>query len=53
MIFGYTRVSKGEEQSPTLQRKALKEAGVERLFEEQASGSRWDRPELHRMMEQL
>lgn len=53
MIFGYTRVSKGEEQNPALQRKALEKAGVERLFEEQASGGRWDRPELQRMMEQL
>ena len=36
-----------------LQAKALKAAGCRRLFEEAASGGRWDRPELHRMLEQL
>ncbi len=53
MILGYTRVSKGEEQNPALQRKALKEAMVERVFEEKVSGARWDRPELQRLMDQL
>jgi DNA invertase Pin-like site-specific DNA recombinase len=53
MILGYTRVSKGEEQNPALQRKALAGAAVERVFEEKASGSRWDRPELQRLMDQL
>ena len=53
MILGYTRVSKGEEQSSALQRKALEGAKVERFFEEKASGARWDRPELQRLMDQL
>ena len=53
MIFGYTRVSKGEEQNSTLQRKALEEAETERVFEEKASGARWDRPELQRLLDQL
>ena len=53
MLLGYTRVSKGEEQNSALQRKALEEAGVERIFEEKASGARWDRPELQRLMDQL
>ena len=53
MIIGYTRVSKGEEQNFALQRKALEGENVERLFEEQASGARWDRPKLQRMMDQL
>ena len=53
MILGYTRVSKGEEQNSALQRKALEEAMVERVFEEKASGARWDRPELQRLMDQL
>ena len=26
---------------------------MERTFQEQASGGRWDRPELHRMLDQL
>ena len=53
MALGYARVSKGDEQSNALQAKALKAAGCHRLFEEAASGGRWDRPELHRMLEQL
>jgi DNA invertase Pin-like site-specific DNA recombinase len=53
MLLGYARVSKGDEQSNALQAKAIKAAGCRRLFEEAASGGRWDRPELHRMLEQL
>ena len=33
--------------------KALRAAGCRRLFEETASGGRWDRPELHRLLDQL
>jgi len=53
VIFGYSRVSKGEEQNAGLQIKAFKEAGVEKTFRETASGGRWDRPALHKMLEQL
>ena len=53
MLFGYARVSKGDEQNNTLQAKALRAAGCRKLFEESASGGRWDRPELHRMLDQL
>ncbi len=53
MILGYTRVSKGEEQHSALQRKALKEAMVERVYKEKASGARWNRPQLQRLMDQL
>lgn len=53
MIFGYSRVSKGEDQNDALQRRAFDAAGVERIFFETASGGRWDRPELHRMIDQL
>lgn len=53
MRIGYTRVSKGDDQSNALQLKALKESGVERIFEESASGGRWDRPQLHKMLEHL
>lgn len=52
MEFGYARVSKGDQDSG-LQMKALKEAGVNQVFKEQASGGRWDRPELHKAMEKL
>ena len=51
--LGYARVSRGDDQSNALQTKALKAAGCRRLFEEAASGGRWDRPELHRMLDQL
>ena len=47
------RVSRGDEQNNALQAKALRGAGCRRLFEEAASGGRWDRPELHRMLDQL
>jgi DNA invertase Pin-like site-specific DNA recombinase len=53
MLFGYARVSKGDEQSTAVQTRALKGAGCDRLFEEAASGGRWDRPQLHRMLDQL
>ncbi len=43
MIFGYSRVSKGDEQSNKLQLQAFKNAKVEKVFEERASGGRWDR----------
>jgi DNA invertase Pin-like site-specific DNA recombinase len=32
---------------------ALKSAGCKRVFEDKASGGRWDRPELHRLLDQL
>jgi hypothetical protein len=53
MLLGYARVSKGDEQSNKVQAKALRDAGCRRIFEEAASGGRWDRPELHRMLDQL
>ena len=52
-LLGYARVSKGDEQSNALQTKALKAAGCKRIFEEAASGGRWDRPELHRVLDHL
>jgi DNA invertase Pin-like site-specific DNA recombinase len=53
LLLGYARVSKGDEQNNALQAKALRAAGCQRLFEEAASGGRWDRPQLHRMLDQL
>lgn len=53
MRIGYARVSKGDEQDTRLQTRALKAAGVSRIFEEKASGGRWERPELQRLLEQL
>ena len=53
MLIGYARISKGDDQSTAMQLRALKNVGCERIFEEAASGGRWDRPELHRMIDQL
>jgi DNA invertase Pin-like site-specific DNA recombinase len=53
LLIGYARVSRGDDQNNVLQTKALKAAGCRRLFEETASGGRWDRPELHRMLDHL
>ena len=53
LLLGYARVSKGDEQTNATQAKALRAAGCRRIFEEAASGGRWDRPELHRMLDHL
>jgi DNA invertase Pin-like site-specific DNA recombinase len=52
MLTGYARVSKGD-QDTAVQVAALKSAGCEDTFREKASGGRWDRPELHRLLGQL
>ena len=53
MLVGYARVSKIDQQDTRAQVKALKDAGCKRIFEENASGGRWDRPELHKALEHL
>lgn len=53
MIFGYSRISKGEDQSDALQLKAFAEAGVEKIYQESASGGTWDRPHLHALLDNL
>jgi DNA invertase Pin-like site-specific DNA recombinase len=52
MLLGYARVSTNE-QDTAAQVDALETAGCEQIFREKASGGRWDRPELHRLMDQL
>jgi DNA invertase Pin-like site-specific DNA recombinase len=52
MLIGYARVSTSEQETAT-QVTALKTAGCERIYREKASGGRWDRPELHRLLDQL
>ncbi|SHF65277.1 Site-specific DNA recombinase [Litoreibacter ascidiaceicola] len=52
MQLGYARVST-DDQATAAQLDALSTAGCGRVFEERASGGRWDRPELHRMLDQL
>ncbi len=52
MLIGYARVST-DDQDTAVQVAALKAAGCERIYREKASGGRWDRPELHRLLEQM
>jgi DNA invertase Pin-like site-specific DNA recombinase len=53
MLIGYARVSKIDRQDTRAQVKALRDAGCKRIFEESASGGRWDRPQLHRALDQV
>ncbi len=53
MLLGYARVSKSEDQNTRPQINALEAAGCKLIFEERASGSRWDRSELHRVLSRL
>jgi len=52
MLIGYARVST-KDQDTKAQIAALEFGGCELIFQEKASGGRWDRPELHRLLEQL
>lgn len=52
-LLGYARVSKAEDQDTQPQIEALEAANCRRIFEEKASGGRWDRPELHRLLDRL
>jgi DNA invertase Pin-like site-specific DNA recombinase len=52
MLIGYARVSSNE-QDTAAQVGALKAAKCERIYREKASGGRWDRPELQRVLDQL
>ena len=52
MQIGYARVST-DDQDTAVQVVALKSAGCERIYKEKPSGGRWDRPELHRLLDQL
>jgi DNA invertase Pin-like site-specific DNA recombinase len=53
MLIGCARVSKADQQDTRAQIKELKEAGCKSIYEENASGGRWDRPDLHRALDQL
>ena len=52
MLIGYARVST-QDQDTNAQIIALESAGCELIFQEKVSGGRWDRPELHRLLDQL
>lgn len=52
MIFGYMRVSTIE-QNLDRQAEALKEAGCEKMFFEKITGTKRERPELNKLIEQV
>jgi len=52
MLLGYARVST-DDQDLALQRRALREAGCRRLFEEKLSGAQRNRPELARLLDHV
>lgn len=52
MKIGYARVST-KEQTLDIQLTALRKAGCKKLFQEKVSGTKWDRPELHAMLNSL
>lgn len=52
MIFGYARVST-QDQNLDRQIDQLKEYGCEKIFKEKITGTKSDRPELEKMLEQL
>lgn len=51
-LIGYARVST-DDQDVALQVEALEREGCIKVFSENASGGRWDRPQLHAMLEFL
>ena len=51
MIYGYARVSKAEGQDTAAQVAVLKSAGAETIFEDAASGGRFDRPALQKLLD--
>ena len=53
MFIGYARISKEGDQDTAAQVRALKEAGCKKIYEEKASGGRWNRPQLQTMLEHL
>ena len=52
MVFGYARVST-QEQNLDRQLDILKESGVEEIIKEKITGTKFDRPELSRLLDKL
>lgn len=52
MKIGYARVST-ESQTVDMQIDSLEKAGCEKIYQDRASGKRWDRPEFKMLMEHL
>lgn len=53
MIIGYARVSKEDSQDNTTQINLLKSNGAEIIYEESVSGGKYERPQLHKMLDAL
>ncbi len=53
MLIGYMRRKKGDNDTLSVQRQALQDAGCQRLVEDLASEGRGDQPELRRLLEEL
>ena len=52
MKIGYARVST-DEQHLDMQLADLRKAGCKKIFQEKISGTKWERPQLHNMLETL
>ncbi|MCL2320999.1 MAG: recombinase family protein [Oscillospiraceae bacterium] len=52
MVFGYARVST-QEQNLDRQLDMLKESGAEEIIKEKITGTKFDRPELNRLLDKL
>jgi DNA invertase Pin-like site-specific DNA recombinase len=52
-LLGYARVSKADDQDTRPQIMALAATNGCRILEEKGSSGRWDRPELHRLLDRL
>ena len=53
ILLGYARVFKSDDHETAPQIRALETGGWKKIFEEAASGGRWDRPELHCLLDQF
>src|ERR1700738_4179668 len=53
VLIGYARVPGPKAQALPPQAVPLREGGCRRIHEERASGGRWDRPELTRLLDRL
>jgi DNA invertase Pin-like site-specific DNA recombinase len=53
LLLGYARVWRGDDQTSAMQAEVLSSAGCRLIFQETATGGRWDRPALQRLFNQL
>ena len=52
-LIGYASVSTGDGEMESAQLEALRAVGCRRIFREAKFAGRWDRPQLHRLLDQL